>query len=281
MTYGDEKRRGLGASMRLRALGALGAASALTLGLGAWGCATGTLTDGSSSGLDASTGTDDDATTAADGKAKSPDAKTVTFQDGGFPANDSGGSMMGPGDAGDDSQGPEDAAPDVAGPGDSSTSCPVGTTGPGCADCASGFHLCKATCTADGPNNPGTGCSQSCGGACPASGDEVASCTAAGACAAGCAPGLTLCPGTTTCSTCCSNSDCSGSTPLCSGGACTACPYGYGTCSTACDTDLTTADNCGFCGDSCDYDFFECSLFGDECGDCDGSGSDPSGYSCD
>jgi len=156
--------------------------------------------------------------------------------------------------------------------------CPVGMTGPGCTECATGYHLCGATCTANGANNPSTGCSQGCGMACPATGGEVASCTAQGACTTSCPTGEKQCTGGT-CAACCDSTDCPANV-LCSGGTCSECAGDYGTCVTLCDTDLTTNSNCGFCGDECDTGFGGgCGFLGLGGCSCQGSGA-PQNYSC-
>jgi hypothetical protein len=225
----------------------------------------------------------------------------VTGGDGGTPFADAGFPLVdaaketgtGPGDgatadagltdAGAGGDGSDDAGVDSGNPGmDSSTTCPAGMAGPGCTECATGFHLCGATCTANQANDPSVGCSQSCGaGACPAMGGQAATCSAAGECSYACSGGQMLCG--STCAACCVDTDCSGTTPLCTGGTCQPCPLGYGTCTTACDTNLTTNSNCGTCGTTCDYNATTCGLstiagFPIDCGCEDEGGGD---YECD
>jgi hypothetical protein len=280
--------------MPFRRMGTGAPGLALIAAVLAAGCATGANVGD----LDAGGSSPEDATSREDGKT-GPDG-SVPFNDTGFPgvdatskadaghANDASepdasADDAGSGDAGgDDAAHGDDAGMDSGNPGmDSSTMCPAGTTGPGCTQCASGFHLCGATCTANQTNDPSVGCSQSCGtGACPAMGGQAASCSAAGACTYACSGGQKLCG--STCAACCVDTDCPGSTPLCTGGTCQPCPLGYGSCATACDTSLTTNSNCGACGVTCAYNETICiatTLAGSpfECGCEDQGGS----YVCD
>ena len=215
-----------------------------------------------------------------DAKVSFPDSffpqLDVFVADGGVDADATIDGAVGDGSTTSDAEadsGKDGGAPKDSGlPKDAAThhdaGCPVGMTGPGCTECATGYHLCGATCTATGANNPSTGCSQGCGTACPATGGEVASCTAAGACTAGCPTGEMMCSGG--CAACCTDTDCPANV-LCASGTCSECATGYGTCATMCDTNLTTDDNCGFCGNSCDTSLFGCGFF-DPCS-CQGSGA--------
>jgi hypothetical protein len=182
------------------------------------------------------------------------------FVDAGFPAVDAAKETgPGPGDGAtadggltDASDGGDDAGLDGGNPAMDSSTCPAGMTGPGCTACASGFHLCGATCTADETNDPSVGCSQSCGGgACAAMGEEVASCSTAGQCTYACPTGTLSC-GSGVCAACCTDGDCSGSTPDCVSGTCQAagCAPPSAECSGVC-TDLSTNANCGSCGTDC------------------------------
>jgi hypothetical protein len=207
-----------------------------------------------------------DATDPPDVRARretGPDT-SIALPDAGSPTTDAAV------DAGDASD--TDAEMDAS-------SCPTGSTGPGCADCLAGFHSCGSTCTANGANDPTSGCTLGCGGtACPATGEQTAYCTDAGVCAASCPTGTTMCSDGT-CAACCTDSDCP-TNVVCTSGTCSGCIPDYGTCATMCDTNLTTDDNCGFCGNACDTGFLGgCGTLGLSACHCKGSGA-ASNYSC-
>ncbi len=221
------------------------------------------------SDLEADAGDETGDAGSSDGDAASEDADGGTDGDAGEIA-DSGRDATLPVDSGKDAKADKGTKTDTF-------TCPTGTTGPGCSECAANYHLCGSTCTANVANNPSVGCALSCGGgACSAPVGEVASCTDAGTCSASCAPGTILCSDGS-CAACCTSSDCP-TNVICSGGTCSECVDGYGTCSTLCDTNMTTNSNCGSCGNTCTVNVVLCALLSIDCG-CVGYGVAYS-YSC-
>ena len=198
------------------------------------------------------------------------------------------------GGAGDDTTADAQPSPDAtadARSGDGG-SCPSGTTGPGCTQCASGFHLCGTSCQQDHANTPDVGCTQGCGSACTAPTNATAKCTSGGTCdfacettfdkvdgGCVCPQGQVVCNGNT-CAQCCVDSDCVGN-QLCTNGVCGGCQPGYGDCnnnpSDGCETHLNSTSNCGSCGHSCCGSFCGCGFLGFGGESCNASGSS---FSC-
>ena len=161
--------------------------------------------------------------------------------------------------------GSHDATSKDGGTSGDSGGCPTGHTGPNCANCAGGFHLCGTSCVQDQTNVPDAGCTQGCGSPCPTPQNGTAKCTSDGLCDfacdtsyqksdAGCAcpSGMMDCSGT--CQQCCTDTDCP-SHETCSGGTCAGCQSGWGDCNgnsgDGCETLLNSTSNCGSCGHSC------------------------------
>lgn len=180
--------------------------------------------------------------------------------------------------------GPSDGGRDAA--------CPTGKTGPGCSQCAKGYHMCGASnCLPDQANTPDAGCTQGCGMACATPMNASAKCTSQGGCDfdcnatyiksdAGCAcdVGMNDCGGT--CAQCCSPSDCPTHTQ-CNSGTCGGCDPGWGDCNgnpaDGCETHLNSTSNCGACGHSCCGSFCGCGFLGVGGENCNASGAS---FSC-
>jgi hypothetical protein len=158
--------------------------------------------------------------------------------------------------------------------------------------CAGGFHLCGGSCTQDHANDPDAGCTQGCGGACPAPMNGTAICTGEGQCDVACNTsfdkddagmcdcpmGQIACMGT--CQQCCQDSDCPNHL-ACASGTCTGCQANWGDCnnntSDGCETELNSGSNCGSCGNSCCGSFCGCGILGIGGKSCKASGSS---FSC-
>jgi hypothetical protein len=178
----------------------------------------------------------------------------------GFPSLDTGGPTDAgseggqPSDAADTGSPPSEGGADVVAPSESGVDS-------GCNPMTS--HLCGATCTTNPPNSPDMGCSMGCGTVCMPPANGTTTCTDAGSCDFVCDPNFakmgTTCTQTSQCST---PADCTNlgfQNTLCTNGSCTGCVANFGDCdgnpANGCETNLTTTDNCGFCGDSCDTGF--------------------------
>ena len=197
------------------------------------------------------------------------------------------------GGAGDNSSG-DGGGGDGTAPGDAKSDgqlCPTGRTGPGCANCAGGFHMCGTSCLQNHPNDPDAGCSNGCNGACPVPTAGTAICTSDGNCdfACGtsfdktdagceCPSGQIDCSGT--CQQCCSDTDCPNHLACTSSGTCSGCQAGWGACGgdpNNCGTQLNSSSNCGSCGNSCCSSFCGCGFLGVGGKSCKASGMT---YSC-
>lgn len=180
--------------------------------------------------------------------------------------------------SGDDTSGVDGSTPKVDGatPKDGAVGCPTGRTGPGCASCAAGFHLCGGDCVQDNANVPEKGCAQGCSGACAPPSHSSSKCSAQGACDwvcdatfdktdAGCACPMGQIACQSGCAACCQNSDCAPHV-LCNGGSCGGCEPGWGDCNNnpadGCETSLSVDGNCGSCGNSCCGSFCGCGFLG-------------------
>ncbi len=161
-------------------------------------------------------------------------------------------------------------------PSGDSGNCPTGRSGPGCTECAGGFHACGPNCQQDHANTPDAGCTKSCGQPCDTPANATAKCTSDGLCdftcnasydqsdaGCDCPQGTIDCGGT--CQQCCTDTDCP-SNMLCQGGSCAGCQPGYGDCNNdpndGCEVHLNSTSNCGSCGHSCCGSICGCGFLG-------------------